>query len=152
MRVIVCLILIGFSALTVLGQSEKYEKEKQEKLSKPSPFEAIISGSKQDQIVFQDEYVVAFVPLRKQAPVHLLIVPKKRVPTLNDATEEDAVMLSRLFLVAKKLAADYGIDKTGYRISVNTNEHAGQSVFHLHAHLLGGMPLGPMVEQSYTEK
>jgi histidine triad (HIT) family protein len=151
-RMTLCFMLIVINGLQVFGQSEKYEKQKEEKLAEPSPFESIISGSKQDQIVFQDDYVVAFVPLRKQAPVHLLIVPKKRVPTLNDATEDDAVMLGRLFLVAKKLAGEYGIDKTGYRVSVNTNEHAGQSVFHLHVHLVGGMILGPMVEQSYSEK
>lgn len=152
MKKIASLVLLTYLCVTGYAQSEKYEKEKQVKLANPSPFEAIISGSKQQEIVFQDDYVVAFVPLRKQAPVHLLIVPKKRVPTLNEATEEDAVLLGRLFLVAKKLAQEYGIDKSGYRLSLNTNEHAGQSVFHLHLHLIGGMPLGPMVEQSYSEK
>jgi histidine triad (HIT) family protein len=95
--IVLCICLHGFA------QSAKYESEKQGKLLKPSPFEAIISGSKQDQLVYQDEFVVAFVPLRKQAPIHLLIVPKKRIPTLNDATDEDSVMLNRLFLVSKNL-------------------------------------------------
>jgi len=135
-----------------MAQSEKYEQQKNEKLQKPSPFEAIISGAKQDQIIFQDDYVVAFLPLRKQAPVHLLIVPKKRIPTLNEVTEDDSIMLSRLLLAARNLANQYGIDKSGYRIAMNTNEDAGQSVFHVHLHLLGGMPLGPMAEQTYKEK
>lgn len=61
-------------------------------------------------------------------------------------------MLAHLLLAAKKLAKDNGIDQTGYRVSMNTNEDAGQSVFHLHLHLLGGMPLGPIVDQTYKEK
>ncbi len=148
----ILLVLSWGMSLHARAQSEKYELSKLEKLSKPSPFEAIISGSKQDQIVYQDEYVVAFVPLRKQAPVHLLIVPKKRIPTLNDISSEDEVLLSKLLTAAKKLAIDYEIDKSGYRLAINTNENAGQSVFHIHVHLLGGMFLGPMVEQSYQEK
>lgn len=147
-----CLLLILFTSISAMAQSEEYEKTKAEKLQKPSPFEAIISGPKQDEIIYQDEDVVAFVPLRKQAPVHLLIVPKERVPTLNEVTEYDTIMLSKLLLAAKNLAAEYGIDKTGYRIAINTNEDAGQSVFHIHVHLLGGMKLGPMVEQTYSEK
>ncbi|NJM26704.1 MAG: histidine triad nucleotide-binding protein [Bacteroidia bacterium] len=117
----------------------------------PSPFENIISGTEQRQIIYQDDYVVAFVPLRKQAPVHLLIVPKRRIATLNEVREDDAVLLGKMMLAARKLAKDQGIDETGYRVSLNTNENAGQSVFHIHLHLLGGMALGPMVTQSYKE-
>ena len=152
LRAIYCLIFILFVSISAIAQSEAYEQTKAEKLQKPSPFEAIISGLKQDQIIYQDDEVVAFVPLRKQAPVHLLIVPKERIPTLNDLAEDDAVLLSKLLLAAKNLAAEYGIDKTGYRIAINTNEDAGQSVFHIHVHVLGGMKLGPMVEQTYSEK
>ena len=98
-------------------------------------------------IVYEDDDVIAFVPLRLQAPVHLLIVPKKEIHTINDATDEDALVLGKLFLVAKKLAKEKGIAETGYRLSMNINEDAGQSVFHLHMHLLGGKKLGPMVTQ-----
>ena len=82
-HVLSTLALVLLFCAATMAQSEKYEQQKNEKLQKPSPFEAIISGAKQDQIIFQDDYVVAFLPLRKQAPVHLLIVPKKRIPTLK---------------------------------------------------------------------
>ena len=90
------------------------------------------------KIVYEDDDVIAFVPLRLQAPVHLLIVPKKEIPTVNDATDEDLIVFGKMFLVAKKLAKENGISETGYRLTVNVNEDAGQSVFHLHMHLLGG--------------
>lgn len=146
------IFLLTICCLNVFSQSKEYEAKKMAKISVPSPFEAIISGDKMDEIVYQDEYVVAFVPIRKQAPVHLLIVPKKRVYSLNEIQPSDEAMLAHLLLAAKKLAKDNGIDQTGYRVSMNTNENAGQSVFHLHLHLLGGMPLGPIVDQTYKEK
>jgi histidine triad (HIT) family protein len=74
-----------------------------------------------------------------------LIVPNKEIPTVNDLTEEDQLVAGRLLLVAKKLAAEEGIAEDGYRLIVNCNEHGGQDVFHLHMHLIGGRPLGPMV-------
>ena len=97
--------------------------------------------------MYEDEDIIGFVPLRLQAPVHLLIVPKKEIYTINDSTEEDTMLLGKLFLVAKRLAKEKGISETGYRLSMNINEDAGQSVFHLHMHLLGGEKLGPMVTQ-----
>uniref|UniRef100_UPI004047AC2E HIT domain-containing protein n=1 Tax=Roseivirga sp. TaxID=1964215 RepID=UPI004047AC2E len=146
------IFLLTICCFNVFSQSKEYKAKKKAKISVPSPFEAIISGDKMDEIVYQDEYVVAFVPIRKQAPVHLLIVPKKRVYSLNEIQPADEAMLAHLLLAAKKLAKDNGIDQTGYRVSMNTNEDAGQSVFHLHLHLLGGMPLGPIVYQTYKEK
>lgn len=151
-RLLTSLTVLLITSTWAFAQSEVYEREKLEKLQKPSPFEDIISGPKQDQIVFQDDYVVAFVPIRKQAPVHLLIVPRKRIPTLNEVTEDDSILLSRLLLAARNLAVKQGIDKSGYRIALNTNEAAGQSVFHVHLHLLGGMKLGPMVDQTYRDE
>ena len=79
--------------------------------------------------------------------MHLLIVPKKEIHTINDVSEEDLLVLGKLFLVAKKLAKENGIAESGYRLSINVNEDAGQSVFHLHMHLLGGEKLGPMMTQ-----
>ena len=76
-----------------------------------------------------------------------MIVPKKEIHTINDITDQDTMLLGKLFLVAKKLAKENGIAETGYRLSMNINEDAGQSVFHLHMHLLGGDKLGPMVTQ-----
>lgn len=152
MKNIIILVLILSSGATAYAQTTEYEKQKSEKLKVPSPFEAIISRQDNREIVYQDDYVVAFVPIRKQAPVHLLIVPKKRVFTMNEVEDADAAMLSSIMLAAKKLAKEYQVDKTGYRLVINTNENANQTVFHLHMHLLGGMPLGPAVTQTYSEK
>ena len=144
--------MIFLRPIIVKAQSEKYELEKlQKEVGRPSPFEEIITGQKQDQIIYQDENVLAFVPLRKQAPVHFLIVPRKKIYSLNNASTEDELVLGRLLSEAKDLVKKYEVDKTGYRVSINTNENAGQTVFHLHVHRLGGMHLGPMVEQSYKE-
>jgi histidine triad (HIT) family protein len=137
---------------TAFSQSAEYKKQKAEKLKSSSPFEAIVSREDNRELVYQDEWVVAFVPIRKQAPVHLLIVPKKRIYTMNDVEAVDATTLSSMLLAAKKLAQQYQVDKTGYRLVINTNENANQTVFHLHMHLLGGMPLGPAVSQTYSEK
>ena len=140
---------IVFFVVTAVSwsQSPSYQKQKEEKIAKGSVFTKIINRELPATIVYEDEDVIAFVPLRLQAPVHLLIVPKKEIHTINEATEEDALVLGKLFLVAKKLAKEKGISETGYRLSMNINEDAGQSVFHLHMHLLGGKKLGPMVTQ-----
>lgn len=127
------------------SQSLEYQKQKAENIEKGSVFTKIINRELPATIVYEDDDVIAFVPLRLQAPVHLLIVPKKEIPTVNDVTDEDLLVLGKLFLVAKKLAEENGISETGYRLTVNVNEDAGQSVFHLHMHLLGGQQLGPMV-------
>ena len=129
------------------GQSSEYQKKKAEKIEKGSVFTKIINRELKATIVYEDKDIIAFVPLRLQAPVHLLIVPKKEIHTINDVSEEDTLLLGKLFLVAKKLAKERGISETGYRLSMNINEDAGQSVFHLHLHLLGGKTLGPMVVQ-----
>ena len=134
-------------ALTAFSQSLKYQQQKAEKIAEGSVFTKIINRELPATIVYEDEEIIAFVPLREQAPVHLLIVPKKEIHTLNDATEDDALLLGKMLLVAQKLAKENGIAETGYRIGINTNEDAGQSVFHIHMHLLGGRKLGPMVAQ-----
>lgn len=141
-----------FVAASIHAQSTEYITKKKQKLSRPSPFENIISDSTSRELIYDDGLVVAFEPLRKQAPVHLLIVPKKRIPTINDLNVADSQIISRLFLAARALAAQYKIDESGYRLALNTNEDAGQSVFHIHMHLLGGMKLGPMMSQTYQDK
>jgi len=93
------------------------------------------------QIAYEDERVVAFHDIRPQAPVHLLICPKKHIPTLNDLSTDDHGLLAQLFEVAKKLAAQFGVDQKGYRTVFNVNHEAGQTVFHLHLHLIGGRVL-----------
>lgn len=132
---------------TAMCQSKGYQEKKAEKMAVGSPFTKIINRELPATIVYEDDEVIAFVPLRLQAPVHLLIVPKKEIPTINDVTEADTQVLGKLFLVAKKLAKEKGIAESGYRLAMNINEDAGQSVFHLHLHLLGGEELGPMMTQ-----
>lgn len=140
-------ILLLLSTSLAFSQSPAYQQQKAEKIAEGSVFTKIINRELPATIVYEDEEIIAFVPLREQAPVHLLIVPKKEIHTLNDATEDDALLLGKMLLVAQKLAKENGIAETGYRICINTNEDAGQSVFHIHMHLLGGRKLGPMVSQ-----
>lgn len=89
-------------------------------------------------IVYEDEFVLAFNDIAPQAPIHIIIIPKKEIPTINDITLDDSELITKMILTAKKIAADKGIAETGYRILMNCNEHGQQTVFHLHLHLLGG--------------
>jgi histidine triad (HIT) family protein len=94
---------------------------------------------------------MAFIPLRNQAPVHILIIPKKRIVSVNEVKDEDALLIGKMFIVARDLAKDQKIDETGYRLVLNTNEDAGQSVFHLHMHLIGGKKFGPITTQDFID-
>ena len=98
----------------------------------------IIERTSSARIVFEDDEILAFEDVHPQAPVHLLIVPRKHLVSLNDATGEDAPLLGRMHIVATQLARERGLEKRGYRTVLNTGSGAGQSVFHLHLHLLGG--------------
>ena len=148
MRNTTFLMMLIFLTTTICwSQSTEYQKKKARKIEKSSVFTKIINRALKATIVYEDEDIIAFVPLRLQAPVHLLIVPKKEIHTINEVSEEDTLLLGKLFLVAKKLAKEQGISETGCRLSMNINEDAGQSVFHVHMHLLGGKTLGPMVTQ-----
>lgn len=142
------LLVIGFSAHS---QSKAYTAQKEKKLAVKSPFEKIWDGELPAEIVYKDDEVIAFVPLRRQTPVHYLIVPQKRIPTITDLQDEDLHLIGKMYKVARDLAKKYGIAETGYRLSMNTNEDAGQSVFHIHLHLLGGMKTGPMVDQTFID-
>ena len=108
-------------------------------------FSKIIRKEIPANIVYQDELVTALRDISPQAKTHILIIPNKLIPTVNDVTEQDEVTLGRLFTVAAKLAAQEGIAQDGYRLIVNCNKHSGQEVFHLHMHLVGGEPLGKML-------
>lgn len=90
------------------------------------------------EFVHEDDLVVAFKDLRPQAPVHLLICPRKHIPTVNDLVTEDNALVGHIFQVAKKLAEQFGVHQKGYRVVFNVNAGAGQSVYHIHLHLLGG--------------
>jgi len=89
-------------------------------------------------IVYEDDDVLAFKDLNPQAPVHVLFVPKRALATLNDATPADAELIGKLVLAAAAYAKREGFDQDGYRTVINCNEHGGQTVFHLHVHLLAG--------------
>lgn len=105
-------------------------------------FGRIASGEMAADIVYEDADVVAFRDISPQAPTHLLVIPRKPIPTLNDATPDDAELLGKLLLAAARVAAAAGIAEQGYRTLINCNAGAGQTVFHLHLHVLGGRPLG----------
>ena len=110
-----------------------------------SIFSKIIAGEIPGDIVYQDELVTAFRDINPQAPTHILIVPNKEIPTVNDVTDADEIMLGRLFLAVKKIALQEGIAEDGYRLIVNCGKNGHQDVFHVHMHLVGGRPLGPML-------
>jgi histidine triad (HIT) family protein len=104
-------------------------------------FGKIARGEIPVESVYEDEQVVAFRDINPQAPVHILIIPRQSIPTLNDAEEGDAELIGRLVLAAAKVARLVGIADSGYRTVINCNAAAGQTVFHLHLHVLGGRPL-----------
>lgn len=98
----------------------------------------IISGDIPADIVYQDDDVLAFRDLNPQAPTHILVIPKKHISTINDIQAEDAQGIGNMYLAAKQIARDEGIDESGYRAVMNCNAGAGQTVFHIHLHVLGG--------------
>lgn len=108
-------------------------------------FARIIAGEIPGDIVYRDDLVTAFRDINPQAPTHILIVPNKVIPTVNDITPEDEQVVGRLLVAAQKIAAQEGVAEDGYRLIINCNDHGGQEVYHLHMHLLGGRPLGPML-------
>jgi len=93
------------------------------------------------KLAHEDDLVVAFHDINPQAPVHILICPRKHIATLNDVTAEDAALLAHMFEVARSLAQQSGVDRKGYRTVFNVNAEAGQTVFHLHLHVIGGRRL-----------
>jgi histidine triad (HIT) family protein len=111
----------------------------------PTIFSKIITKEIPADILYQDDRVTAFRDISPQAPTHILIIPNKEIPTMNDVTEADEAVLGHLFIVAKQLAEQEGIAEDGYRLMINCGSHGGQEVFHLHMHLLGGRKLGPML-------
>lgn len=108
-------------------------------------FSKIIRKEIPADVVYQDELVTAFRDINPRAPSHILIIPNKLIPTTNDIEEADELTMGRMFTVARKLAKEEGIDEDGYRLIVNCNSHGGQEVYHIHMHLVGGRPLGPML-------
>ncbi|MBR9856662.1 MAG: purine nucleoside phosphoramidase [Gammaproteobacteria bacterium] len=108
-------------------------------------FSKIIRKEIPTEILYQDELVTAFSDISPQAPTHILIIPNVLIPTVNDVEAEHELALGRLFTVARKLAAEAGVSESGYRLIMNCNRDSGQEVYHIHMHLLGGRPLGPLL-------
>jgi len=104
-------------------------------------FGKIIKREIPADIVYEDDDVLAFRDIDPKAPIHILIIPKKPIPTVNDIEIEDAELIGKIIIAAKKIAKEMGIDQSGYRLVMNCNKDAGQTVFHLHCHLLGGRQL-----------
>ncbi len=110
-------------------------------------FRKIINKEIPADMLYQDEYVSAFRDISAQAPTHVLIIPNKLIPTINDIEVEDEILIGKLYTVAKMIAKQEGIDQSGFRLIMNCNKDSGQEVFHIHLHLLGGKPLGKLISE-----
>ncbi len=106
-----------------------------------SIFEKILSREISSNIIFESDNVFAIHDINPVAPIHILIIPKKKIPTMNDIEDGDWKLISELVFTAKELAKEYKINDTGYRLIWNTNQDALQTVFHIHLHLIGGKKL-----------
>ena len=98
----------------------------------------MVNGEIVPDILYQDDDLMAFKDTQPQAPFHALVIPKKHISTLNDLTTDDAELVGKMFLAAQQIAKEAGIETGGYRTVFNCNKDAGQTVFHLHLHVLGG--------------
>lgn len=98
----------------------------------------IADGSLPANIVYEDEDVVAFRDINPVAPVHMLVIPRKHIASVNALEEQDALLAGKLLLTARRLAAELGFAENGFRLAMNTNQDAGQTVFHMHLHVLAG--------------
>ncbi len=101
----------------------------------------IAEGEISSGLVYSDEQVVAFKDIHPQAPVHLVVIPRRHLSRVSEVGEDDAQLMGNLVVVANQLARKFNVVESGYRLVVNCNAGAGQSVFHLHLHLLGGRPM-----------
>ena len=101
----------------------------------------MVSGEIKPDVVFEDDDVLAFRDVNPQAPTHVLVIPKTHVSTVNDLLPEHASMVGKMYLAAQKIAMDEGVAEPGYRLVLNCNAGAGQSVYHIHLHVLGGRPM-----------
>ena len=104
-------------------------------------FAKILRGEIPCTKIYEDDFALAFEDINPQAPIHLLIVPKKIIPTLNDLADSDFELIGKMFRVAQKLAKENNLSESGFRTVFNCNEDGGQTVYHLHLHLIGGRQL-----------
>lgn len=105
-------------------------------------FTKIINKEIPAEILYEDELSLAFKDINPQAPLHFLVIPKKAITTINDITQEDREVVGHLSFVAAKIAAEHGFAEQGFRTVMNCNEFGGQTVYHIHLHVLAGKPLG----------
>lgn len=98
----------------------------------------IVNGETDTEFVHQDEHLAVFKDINPLAPLHLLIVPKRHIRSINDLTDADREIVAELIMTARKMAGLFSIDKSGYRIFFNVEKGGGQEVFHLHLHMIGG--------------
>ncbi len=104
-------------------------------------FKKIIDKEIPAKIIYEDDEILAFEDISPVAPIHIIIIPKIEIRTLNNLEDNDALIMGKLMLVAKKIASQKGIAEDGYRVIFNCNENGGQTVFHIHCHLIGGRVL-----------
>jgi histidine triad (HIT) family protein len=102
----------------------------------------ILEGEIPAERVYEDDQVIAFRDINPQAPFHCLIIPRKHIATLNDIADDDREVVGHMIQAASKIAQQQGFDQDGYRTVFNCNTHGGQTVYHIHLHLLGGKPMG----------
>ncbi len=98
----------------------------------------MVAGDIKPDVVYEDDSVLAFRDLNPQAPVHILVIPKKHISTINDMSHDDERLIGKLYMAAKKITKQEGISEDGYRAVINCNKDGGQAVYHIHLHLLGG--------------
>lgn len=110
-------------------------------------FTKIINREIPSTIVYETDTVLAFKDIAPAAPVHILVVPKKEIPTINDITPEDKNIIGDMYLAIAHIVKELGIAEEGYRVITNCNEYGGQEVFHLHFHILGGKKLGSLLAE-----
>ncbi|MBI1886335.1 MAG: HIT domain-containing protein [Chloroflexi bacterium] len=101
------------------------------------------SGQMKVDKLYEDDLVFSIRDIHPRAPVHFMVIPRDHIPTAIDITGEHGPLLARIFAVANRVAKEEGIDERGYRLAFNVGEHGGQTIYHLHLHVLGGRPLGP---------
>ena len=110
-------------------------------MEEKSIFEMILNGEIESEIIYEDKEIFAINDINPVAPIHVLVIPKKKIRTINDVSKDDAMLIGRMVLTAQKLAENLNIDKSGYRLLWNTNKDAMQTIFHIHLHLIGGTQL-----------
>ena len=110
-------------------------------MSSKSVFELILLGEIESEIIYEDDDIFAINDINPVAKVHILVIPKKKITTINDLKDKDVNLVGKMIMVAKQLAYEKGIDISGYRLLFNTNDDAMQTVFHIHLHLIGGEKL-----------